>query len=107
LRQKYIATLVLAGLYVLLYLTVWCVIGSFNRCFCDYIGHLLVGKRQDNIKIEKVFTIFYRGEDNGQVKGHGIGMPLALKTVRLHGGDISIRSHKGEGTTFIVRMPHI
>lgn len=65
------------------------------------------GKGIGEDEIEKVFTIFYRGEDNGQVKGHGIGMTLALKTVRLHGGDISIRSHKGEGTTFIVRMPHI
>lgn len=28
----------------------------FDRCFCDYIGHLLVDECQDNIKIEKVFT---------------------------------------------------
>lgn len=27
----------------------------FDRCFCDYIGHLLVDECQDNIKIEKVF----------------------------------------------------
>ena len=24
----------------------------FDRCFCDYIGHLLVDECQDNIKIE-------------------------------------------------------
>lgn len=28
----------------------------FDRCFCDYIGHLLVDEYQDNIKIEKVFS---------------------------------------------------
>ena len=28
----------------------------FDRCFCDYIGHLLVDECQDNIKIEKVFA---------------------------------------------------
>ena len=28
----------------------------FDRCFCDYIGHLLVDERQDNMKIEKIFT---------------------------------------------------
>jgi len=28
----------------------------FDRCFCDYIGHLLVDECQNNIKIEKVFT---------------------------------------------------
>ena len=29
----------------------------FDRCFCDYIGHLLVNECQDNIKIKKVFTL--------------------------------------------------
>ena len=28
----------------------------FDRCFCDYIGHLLADECQDNIKMEKVFT---------------------------------------------------
>ena len=28
----------------------------FDRCFCDYIGQLLIDKCQDNIQIEKVFT---------------------------------------------------
>lgn len=26
----------------------------FDRCFCDYIGRLLVSKCQDNVKIKKV-----------------------------------------------------
>ena len=28
----------------------------FDRCFCDYIGRLLVNERQDNMEIEKIFT---------------------------------------------------
>ena len=28
----------------------------FDRCFCDYIGQLLIDECQDNIQIEKVFT---------------------------------------------------
>ena len=28
----------------------------FGRCFCDYIGRLLVNERQDNMEIEKIFT---------------------------------------------------
>ena len=28
----------------------------FDRCFCDYIGRLLVSEHQDNIKIKKVFA---------------------------------------------------
>ena len=34
----------------------------FDRCFCDYIGRLLVSKRRDNVKIKKVFAF---------VRGHG------------------------------------
>lgn len=30
--------------------------GYFDRCFCDYIGRLLVNERQDNMEIEKIFT---------------------------------------------------
>ena len=28
----------------------------FDRCFCDYIGRLLMNKCQNNIKIERVFA---------------------------------------------------
>lgn len=28
----------------------------FDRCFCDYIGRLLVDESQDDIKIEKIFA---------------------------------------------------
>lgn len=28
----------------------------FDHCFCDYIGHLLADKQQDNLKIEKIFA---------------------------------------------------
>lgn len=28
----------------------------FDRCFCDYIGHLLLNKQQNNLKIEKIFV---------------------------------------------------
>lgn len=28
----------------------------FDQCFCDYIGRLLVEERQDNVRIEQIFT---------------------------------------------------
>lgn len=54
-----------------------------------------------------VFTLFYRGNRNSRVQGHGIGMPLAKKIVLLHRGRILVSSHKGEGTTFTVELPHV
>ncbi|MCD8301679.1 MAG: HAMP domain-containing histidine kinase [Prevotellaceae bacterium] len=56
---------------------------------------------------ESLFNLFYRGEDARSAEGHGIGMTLAQKIVLMHQGEISVRSEKGEGTTFLVRLRHI
>lgn len=56
---------------------------------------------------EKLFDLFYRGENRGDVAGHGIGMTLTQKIITLHKGEISVHSKINEGTTFLVRLPHI
>ena len=55
----------------------------------------------------KMFDLFFRGEGGKNVKGYGIGMTLALRIVNLHHGHMEVLSYPGEGTTFIVSMPHI
>lgn len=54
-----------------------------------------------------LFTLFYRGEDEQVVEGHGIGMVLSQKIVQLHGGKINVYSEQGKGTTFVVELPHV
>lgn len=56
---------------------------------------------------EKLFQLFYRGENRGDVVGYGIGMALTQKIITLHKGEISVHSKEGEGTTFLIRLPHI
>lgn len=56
---------------------------------------------------EKLFQLFYRGENKGDIAGHGIGMALTQKIITLHKGEISVHTKEGEGTTFLVRLPHI
>ena len=56
---------------------------------------------------EKIFTLFYRGEQEQHAEGHGIGMALAQKIIALHQGSIAVHSKQGEGTTFIIELPHI
>ncbi len=57
---------------------------------------------------DKLFSLFYRGEDGkGKVEGHGIGMTLTQKIIALHEGSIEVLSMVGEGTTFVVKIPHI
>lgn len=65
------------------------------------------GKGMSESERDKVFTLFFRGEDSKKVKGYGIGMTLALKIIRLHHGTIEVLSYPDEGTTFIVSIPHL
>lgn len=56
---------------------------------------------------QHLFTLFYRGEQDKKVGGHGIGMTLSQKIIHLHQGNISVHSQQGEGTTFVVELPHV
>lgn len=58
-------------------------------------------------EIDKMFTPFYRGENSNRIKGKGIGMALVQRIIKLHKGTIDVRSHIGEGTVFVIEIPHI
>lgn len=54
-----------------------------------------------------LFTDFYRTEtarDSG-ITGHGIGLALTRRIVLAHGGEISVQSRPGKGSTFTIRLP--
>lgn len=57
--------------------------------------------------MDRIFTPFYRGSNAAHIKGKGIGLPLTRKIILLHKGKITVRSQIGEGTAFIVEIPHI
>ena len=55
---------------------------------------------------EMVFTPFFRGQHaTSGVRGHGIGLPLCRRIVRLHNGDVSLHSAPGKGSRFKVSLP--
>lgn len=58
-------------------------------------------------ELEHVFAKFYRakGAKASQVKGSGLGLYLAQYFVQLHGGNISVESEMGIGSTFTVNLP--
>lgn len=56
---------------------------------------------------ELVFERFYRAKDKriAGITGSGIGLALARQVIRLHGGDISLRSEIDKGSTFTLTIP--
>lgn len=63
----------------------------------------------DSEEIEKVFDKFYRSKDPQatNVKGSGLGLAIAREVARLHGGDITVESELGKGSTFTLTLPTV
>jgi len=61
----------------------------------------------DKNEIDRIFAPFYRGENKNQAQGYGIGMALVSRILLLHNGKIAVHSSKGEGTVFVVSLPHV
>ena len=55
----------------------------------------------------RVFEKFVRGTAarESDIRGTGIGLALARQIVRAHGGDITLESEPGQGSTFRVALP--
>jgi two-component system NtrC family sensor kinase len=60
-----------------------------------------VGISEENI--EKIFDSFFTTKDS--VKGVGLGLSVCYGFIKDHGGDITVKSTKGEGATFTISLP--
>ncbi|HET9253215.1 MAG TPA: ATP-binding protein, partial [Candidatus Eisenbacteria bacterium] len=58
--------------------------------------------------LPRVFERFHRVKQSRSRthEGTGIGLALVQELVKLHGGEVAVRSEEGRGTTFTVRVPH-
>lgn len=66
-----------------------------------------IGIKSD--EAEMVFEKFYRAKDKrvANITGTGLGLTLARQVIRLHGGDITVKSQLDKGTTFTVTLPAV
>ncbi|MFP4007048.1 MAG: PAS domain S-box protein [Spirulinaceae cyanobacterium] len=55
--------------------------------------------------IKHLFESFHRATNVGNRPGTGLGLSIVKKCVELHGGEITVASQMGEGTTFSVTLP--
>ena len=56
---------------------------------------------------DRVFERFHRGSDarDRGIEGSGLGLPVARQVARSMGGEVTLQSRHGKGTTVVVRLP--
>ncbi|MGB9498579.1 MAG: response regulator [Dissulfuribacterales bacterium] len=72
----------------------------------DFIFFEIVdnGIGMDLKTVKNVFTLFFSTKGK---QGTGLGLYIAEKVIKQHGGGITVDSQKGEGSRFTVKMPII
>jgi PAS domain S-box-containing protein len=55
--------------------------------------------------LQRLFEPFYRASNTGKISGTGLGLSIAKRATELHGGQISVESALGVGTTISVLLP--
>lgn len=56
--------------------------------------------------IPHIFEPFYRADNAQNKRGHGIGLSLISKIIKLHNGTVDVKSEVGVGTTVEVTLPY-
>jgi OmpR-family two-component system manganese-sensing sensor histidine kinase len=62
-----------------------------------------IGIVPDNLA--RVFDRFWRAPESRATEGSGLGLPIAQSLARSHGGEITVASAPGRGSTFTLRLP--
>ncbi|HOX82930.1 MAG TPA: ATP-binding protein [Chryseolinea sp.] len=56
-------------------------------------------------ELQFIYDPFFRASNTKNYEGYGIGLPLTRNIVRMHGGEISVKSKINEGTTVQLTFP--
>lgn len=66
-----------------------------------------IGIHQD--EFTDVFGRFFRGDEamRRQIPGTGLGLNIVRSIVAAHGGEVTLDSEPGRGSSFRVRLPHV
>jgi len=56
-------------------------------------------------QLERIFEPFQRGGSGKE--GSGLGLTIVKRVVEAHGGEVSVKSQPGQGSTFSIRLPRL
>ncbi|HYK55779.1 MAG TPA: HAMP domain-containing sensor histidine kinase, partial [Flavisolibacter sp.] len=83
--------------------TVSATIGISKKGFTVLVKDRGIGIQKNDLV--NVFVPFFRAQNVRDISGHGIGLPLAERIVKLHQGTIQVHSRIGEGTEVFIYLP--
>ncbi|PZX61786.1 sensor histidine kinase [Hydrotalea sandarakina] len=81
---------------------------NVSLSFSDYELYIIVKDNGPGISqkdLDLIFQPFYRGEEAENKHGFGLGLPLALRIIKMHKGNITIKSTVGQGSQFTIVLP--
>jgi signal transduction histidine kinase len=61
------------------------------------------GCGMDSEQLAQIFQPFFTTKKTG--RGTGLGLTIALETIRAHGGEVSVTSEPGKGSRFTILLP--
>jgi len=56
-------------------------------------------------QLERIFEPFQRGDTKKE--GSGLGLTIVKRVVEAHGGEVTVESQPGRGSTFAIRLPRL
>ena len=86
--------------------------GSITVTLKEHLDRVEVSVSDTGCGISKetgkhIFDKFYQGDTSHSGEGNGLGLPLVKKVIDILGGEISVKSETGKGSTFTITLKNI
>jgi signal transduction histidine kinase len=84
--------------------------GAVTATVTGDAGHVRVAVSDTGVgipadELPRIFERFFRASTTAAFSGTGLGLPIAAAIAEAHGGNISVVSDVGTGTTFTIELP--